>query len=105
MPLCPSMRHLPLVSVIMPARNAEATIAEALDSVLAQEQEYAGSIEVLVADGSDTPATAKVVRRLYPSVRLISNPEQLTVPGIIAALRVAPGEVIVRCDAHTILSS
>ena len=100
---CPSKPHLPSVSVIMPVRNAEATIAEALDSVLAQE--YAGAVEVIVADGSDTPATAEVIRRLYPSVRLIPNPEQLTVSGIAAALRAATGEVIARCDAHTIFPS
>ena len=87
----------------MPARNAEATIAEALDSALAQE--YAGSVEVIVADGSDTPATAEIIRRQYPSVRLIPNPEQLLVSGIVVALRVATGEVIVRCDAHTMLPS
>ena len=94
--------HLPSVSVIIPARNAEATIAEALDSVLAQE--YAGSVEVIVADGSDTPATAEIIRQ-YPAVRLIPNPDQFLVSGIVRSIRVATGEVIVRCDAHTMLPS
>ena len=98
MTACPS-EPLPSVSVIIPARNAEATLAAALDSVLSQD--YAGSVEVLVADGSDTPATVEMVRQRYPSVRLIPNPDQLLVPGLVAAMQVATGAVIVRCDAHT----
>ncbi len=91
--------HPSSVSVIIPARNAEATIAATLDSVLSQD--YAGRIEVIVADGSDTPALSEVVRRHYPAVRLIPNPEQTLGFGVNAALRAASGEIIVRCDAHT----
>lgn len=92
---------LPSVSVIIPARHAEATIGTALDSVLSQD--YAGSVEVLVADGSQDQATAKVVRGYHPSVRLIPNPDRVTSSGFNAALRVANGEIIVRCDAYTVL--
>ena len=99
-PLAASTRF-PSVSVVIPARDADATITAMLDSVLSQE--YPGSVEVILADGSDTPATGEMIRRLYPSVRLIPNPEQLHIPGLVAALKVASGEVIVRCDAHTFL--
>ncbi len=95
----PSVAFPPSVSVIIPARNAEATIAEALDSVFSQE--YAGSVEVIVADGSDTPATAALIRRQYPAVRVIPNPDQHLGAGVNAALRMATGKIIVRCDAHT----
>ncbi len=93
---------VPSVSVIIPARNAEATIATTLDSVLSQD--YAGWVEVIVADGSDTPATADLIRRHYPAVRLIPNPDQTLGSGVNAALQVATGEIIVRCDGHTSLS-
>ncbi len=93
--------RLPSVSVIIPARNAVATIAAALDSVLCQG--YAGSLEVIVADGSDTPALSEMVGRLYPSVRLVPNPDRNLGHGVNAALRVATGEIVVRCDAHTVL--
>ena len=89
----------PPVSVLIPARNAEATIGAAIDSVLSQD--YDGSVEVIVADGSDTAATSDLVRRLYPKVKLVPNPEQIITFGIHAAQRVATGEIIVRCDAHT----
>ncbi len=93
--------RLPSVSVIIPARNAEATIARALNSVLSQD--YAGSVEVIVADGSDTPAMAEVVQRQYPMVKLVSNPERFVGFGIEAALRIVTGEIIMRCDAHSVL--
>ncbi len=88
------------MSVFIPARNAEATIGEAIDSVLSQD--YEGPVELIVADGSDTGATSDLVRRLYPTVRLVPNPEQTTGFGIRAACRAATGEIIVRCDAHTV---
>ena len=90
---------LPMVSVIIPARNAEATLSIALDAVLSQD--YEGPVEVLVADGSDTPAMAEMVRRLYPSVRLVANPDRTLPTGVNLALREAIGQIIVRCDAHT----
>ena len=92
---------LPSVSVLIPVRNAEATIGAALDSVLSQD--YKGSVEVIVADGSDTPATSDLVRRRYPTVTLVPNPEQVITLGILAAHGAATGEIIVRCDAHTVL--
>ena len=91
-------RRLPAVSVVIPARNAEASIPAALDSVLSQD--YAGAVEVIVADGSDTPATSGIVRRLYPTVRLVPNPDRFAGSGFNRALRVAAGEVIARCDAQ-----
>ena len=91
----------PSVSVIMPARNAEGTIAEALESVRAQD--YPGRVEVVVADGSDTPAMMKLLQQRYPWVRVVPNPCRVIAPGVNAALEVATGEVVARCDAHTIL--
>ena len=91
---------LPSVSVLIPARNAEATIGAAIDSVLSQD--YEGSVEVIVADGSDTAATADLVRRRYPTVRLVPNPEQTAGFGLRGAQRMAAGDILVRCDAHTV---
>lgn len=91
----------PPVSVIIPARNAEATIAEALESVLAQD--YDGPVEVIVADGSEGPATAEVVRRTAPAARLVPNPARTVPTGLNAALRMASAPIIVRCDARSVL--
>ena len=94
-------KHIPSVSVIIPARNADATLPTTLDSVLSQDD--CGLIEVIVADGSDTMATVDMLWRRYPSVRAVSNPEQITSAGLNHALRVAAGDIIVRCDAHAVL--
>ncbi|WP_162560150.1 glycosyltransferase family 2 protein [Methylotetracoccus oryzae] len=48
----------PLISVIIPAYNAERTLADTLDSILAQTY---GNIEVLVVDDGSTDATAAIV--------------------------------------------
>ena len=94
--------HLPSVSVVIPARDSEATIVSAIDSVLSQD--YAGPMEVIVADGSCRSATSEAIRRHHPTVRLVPNPERTIGFGINAALRVTTGKIIVRCDAHTSLT-
>lgn len=86
----------PSVSILIPARHAEASIGAALDSILAQD--YAGSIEVVVADGSDRPDMANLVRRSYPDVRLVPNPGKRPSAGLNTALDVATGEIVIRCD-------
>lgn len=57
----PSLGRKPLVSVIMPCKNAAATIAEAIGSVLAQTLE---SWELLAADDGSDDGTQDIVARL-----------------------------------------
>ncbi len=91
----------PPVSVIIPVRNAEATLPETLRSVLSQD--YEGAIEVIVADGSDTRATAEMIGRRFPGVRVIPNARRDTSSALNAALGAAAHSIIVRCDAHSFL--
>ena len=92
---------MPPVSVIIPARNAEAVLPDALDSVL--RQDYGGPIEVIVADGSDTPTMGEMLQQRYPAVRVTHNPEHIVSTGFNRALREARGDIVVRCDAHSTL--
>ena len=89
------------VSVIMPARDAEATIEAALESVLAQE--YDGPVELVVADGSEGPATADAVRRAAPGARIVPNPAGTAPAGLNAALRASSASIVARCDARSVL--
>jgi glycosyltransferase involved in cell wall biosynthesis len=87
------------VSVIMPARNAAATIAQSLQSVLNQDC----LAEVIVIDDGSTDATADVATDLNDArIRVVQGP----CAGISAALntgfQVATGDFVARCDADDI---
>ena len=61
--------RLPTVTVVVPARNEEATLGACLDSVLAQDYP-AGLLTVIVVDDDSQDATAEVVRRRMAPARL-----------------------------------
>ena len=94
-------RRLPPVSVIVPARDAHATLPATLESILAQD--YGGAVEVVVADGSGTGATRALLDRRFPSVRRVANPDRTIPAGLNRALAAARHGVIARCDAHSTL--
>ncbi len=97
----------PLVSVVIPMRNEQASIGDCLESVLAQNYP-AAKMEVLVVDGDSTDESAAVVRgfeeRTGGQVRLLFNPARIVPPGLNLAIREARGEIIVRVDGHTRVS-
>jgi len=90
-------------SIIMPCRNEVQAIGTVLSSLLVQVRQL-GDGEILVADGASTDGTLVLVDALAahaPEVRLVDNPRQIASTGLNAALAVAQGGVILRCDAHT----
>ena len=95
------MSPYPTVSVVIPARNAESTIGDTLESVLAQD--YAGALEIIIADGSEGDTMRDFVHREFPQVTVIANHRKAIPSGLNRAIEAADGEVIARCDAHTIL--
>lgn len=88
----------PLVSVLVAARDAEATIAEAARSVLAQSVR---DLELLVVDDGSADATASVVERLGdPRVRVVRNERSLGLAGALnVGLDEARGTYVARMDA------
>lgn len=89
------------VSVVIPIRNEATSIETTIDSVLTQD--YAGTLEVVVADGMSTDGTRKILDRIceeHQQVRYIDNPTGRTPNGLNVAIRESRGEIIVRCDGH-----
>lgn len=89
------MKQDGLVSVIIPAYNAEATIQQTIRSVLSQTYK---NYEIIVVDDGSRDATAEIVRQ-YDTVRYIYQENQ----GVSAArnrgLRESKGEWIAFLDA------
>jgi glycosyltransferase involved in cell wall biosynthesis len=92
----------PAISVIMPVLNEEAHIADAIESVLAQE--YPGDLELLLALGPSSDKTNEIVAAIAKKnkkVRLIDNPRGLTTMGLNECIRQSKSEIIIRIDAHS----
>ena len=89
-----------VVTVVMPVRNEERTVAGAIASVLAQS--YA-DLELLVVDGDSTDGTAAVVAELAGKdarVRLLDNPGRTIPHGLNVGFGQARGRYLARVDAH-----
>ena len=86
----------PLVSVIIPAYNAAATLDRAVASALSQTYR---PLEVLVVDDGSTDATPQVVARLGDAVRSVRQPNQGVSVARNEALRRARGDLIAFLDA------
>ncbi|MCP4307357.1 MAG: glycosyltransferase family 2 protein [bacterium] len=90
-----------LVSIVIPVRNEAAGIRATIDSILAQD--YAGEIEVVIADGMSTDGTGDILDQISaedPRIRWVENPSGRTPNGLNIAISASRGDVIVRCDGH-----
>ena len=95
------MSRRPLVSVIIPAFNAAASIEQTLDSVLRQTY---SPIEVVVADDDSTDDTRErvlAVRERHPNVQLLTAAVRAGRPAVPRnrALAAARGEYVAFVDA------
>ena len=88
----------PPVSILIPARGETVHLPRALKSVRAQD--YRGAMEVIVADGSETPEMADIVRARFPDVRIVPNPARHIPGGLNGALGAASHDFVLRCDAR-----
>jgi glycosyltransferase involved in cell wall biosynthesis len=98
-------RDWPPVSVIMPVRDEERHLAEAVAHVL--DQDYPGDVEVVLAVGPSRDRTAEIAAQLSAAdrrVRTVDNPTGRTPSGLNAAIDTARHGIIVRVDGHGLLS-
>lgn len=92
----------PRVSIIIPCRNEERTIASCLKSV--REQDYPGIVEILCVDGRSTDGTREMIATMAAQdgrIRLLDNPYRVVPHAMNLGIEAARGEVIVRMDAHS----
>lgn len=88
----------PLVSVLIPAYNAEATLAETVRSALASTYE---SIEVVIVDDGSTDSTRSIAKKLAEDrrVRLVTQKNRGLPGALNAGVAAASGEFVARLDA------
>ena len=80
------------ISIITTCFNREATIAQAIESVLAQDYP---DVEYIVVDGASHDGSLQVIERYRNGIaKLISEPDSGMYEGINKGIRMATGEVV-----------
>lgn len=91
------------VSVIAPMRNEARHIEQFVADLAAQD--FAGEVEVLVADGGSTDGSVSKLRsaaeRRGLRVTVLDNPRRWVSHGLNACIRAAGGDLVVRADCHS----
>jgi len=90
----------PLVSIIIPAYNAEETIGEAIRSAVAQTWEPK---EIIVVDDGSTDRTAEIARRFEPYVSVFSTENRGLSAAVNYGCKLCKGDYVQELDADDIL--
>jgi len=93
--MVPAVPALPSITIVTPAFNAAATIAQTIASVRAQD--YPGELEHLVVDGASTDGTVALLERA--GVRYVSEPDRGLAHAMNKGIALARGEVIGELNA------
>lgn len=95
----------PPVSIVIPCRNEESCI----ESVLTRfyEQDYDGTLEIIIVDGESTDDTLDKVRDFYAKypknpIEIIDNNRRDIPTGLNLGINRARGEIIIRMDGHAL---
>jgi glycosyltransferase involved in cell wall biosynthesis len=91
----------PLVSILIPAYNAEKTIAQTIQSAIFQTWQRK---EIIVVDDGSRDRTAEIVRRFGSEVRLVCRENQGAAAARNYALSLSQGEYIQWLDADDLLA-
>jgi cellulose synthase/poly-beta-1,6-N-acetylglucosamine synthase-like glycosyltransferase len=109
-PVPPVTVYHPPVSILIPAYNESAGIADAIRSADAAARLYPGATEILVGNDGSTDATLveaiRAIRDLrHASGAVLDLPHGGKSSALNAALRLAKGDIIIRVDADSRISS
>lgn len=95
-----------LVSVVMPVRNAEKFLEEALNSVISQTYK---NIEIVVVDDASVDKTAEILKRYQlkdKRIKIVKNKRQLGVAkSLNVAIKNSSGVYLARMDADDLMRS
>ena len=94
----------PPVSVVMPARNEERHLAEAVRHVLGQD--YPAEFELVLAVGPSADRTEQIARDLAatePRLTVVANPAGTIPAALNTATKMARHAVIARMDGHALM--
>ncbi len=92
------------VSVIMPVRNEQRHLEDAVRHVLAQE--YPAGVEVVLAVGPSRDATHQIAERLAaadPRITVVANPSGLIPAANNAAIKASRHPIVARVDGHALI--
>ena len=89
----------PSISVVMPTLNAERHLEECLASL--REQEYAGTVELLVPDAGSTDRTLEIVAAF--DGRVLANPLKSGEAGKAVGVKAARGDLVLLLDSDNVL--
>jgi len=99
------MSRLPVISVIIPAYNAERYIGRAIRSILNQSMPTE-DFEVIIIDDDSTDRTAFALELFNDAIRILRNPRNLGLPATLnVGIRAARGQFVVRLDADDYVSA
>jgi succinoglycan biosynthesis protein ExoA len=97
---------MPLISIIVPCYNEEATIGSLIEAILNQTFPIQET-EVIISDGLSTDSTREVIssfQQAHPelSLTIVDNTLRKIPSGLNRALETSAGEYVIRFDAHSI---
>jgi succinoglycan biosynthesis protein ExoA len=95
---------VPAISVVMPVRNEERHLADAVSQVLSQD--YPGELEVLLAVGPSHDRTQEIAERISAAdsrVTVVPNPSGQIPSAVNAAIKASRHSVVARVDGHCML--
>ncbi|HAR97083.1 MAG TPA: glycosyl transferase [Deltaproteobacteria bacterium] len=96
-----SIPQSPLVSIVVPAYNAEETLDALITSIL--QSEYPGDrLEVIIVDNNSTDSTKEIIER-YPVVLLSENRIQSSYAARNLGIQRAQGEIIAFTDSDCVV--
>ena len=78
------------ITIVTPSLNRGSMLADALESVIAQNDR---DVEHIVVDGGSTDMTAAVLLR-FPTIKVVAEPDRNLYEALNKGVRAATGEII-----------